>query len=154
LSDKLSLVEKQLPMLVNKDISVDDLLYVSEIVKKEESVLGLHLPVVENVNFDQKEYSFFNTIHWLDDYLGYLKDYIILKLQLENQKERLKIISKAVLKITQRVNLFEKVLIPTAGDNIKKIKIAISDDERSAVVRSKLAKAMHEKQHIEESQKK
>jgi V/A-type H+-transporting ATPase subunit D len=38
------------------------------------------------------------------------------------------------------VNLFEKVLIPKAEQNIRKIVIFLSDQERAAVVRSKIAK--------------
>ncbi len=42
--------------------------------------------------------------------------------------------------VTQRVNLFDKVLIPQTRENIKRIRIALSDAERAAVVRSKIAK--------------
>jgi V/A-type H+-transporting ATPase subunit D len=45
-----------------------------------------------------------------------------------------------VRRITQRVNLFEKVLIPRAKENIKRIQIGLGELERSAVVRSKIAK--------------
>ncbi|MEM9656923.1 MAG: V-type ATP synthase subunit D, partial [Planctomycetota bacterium] len=46
-------------------------------------------------------------------------------------------------RITQRVNLFEKVLIPRSQENIKQIQIGLSEQERSAVVRSKIAKKKH-----------
>ena len=42
--------------------------------------------------------------------------------------------------ITQRVNLFSKVLIPRAEENIKRIGLFLSDQERAGVVRSKLSK--------------
>ena len=58
---------------------------------------------------------------------------------------------RAVRRITQRVNLFEKILIPNAQKNIQRIRIFLGDAERSAVVRSKLAKAKHRQaQQIEE----
>ena len=47
----------------------------------------------------------------------------------------------AVRRVTQRVNLFEKVLIPNAKQNIARIQIFLSDVERAAVVTSKIAKA-------------
>jgi V/A-type H+-transporting ATPase subunit D len=47
----------------------------------------------------------------------------------------------AVRRVTQRVNLFEKVLIPRARHDIARIRIFLSDLERSAVVTSKIAKA-------------
>jgi V/A-type H+-transporting ATPase subunit D len=42
--------------------------------------------------------------------------------------------------VTQRVNLFEKVLIPRARKSIQRIRVYLSDEERAAVVRSKIAK--------------
>jgi V/A-type H+-transporting ATPase subunit D len=41
---------------------------------------------------------------------------------------------------TQRVNLFEKKLIPELKENIRKIKIFLGDEETAAVGRAKLAK--------------
>jgi V/A-type H+-transporting ATPase subunit D len=49
-------------------------------------------------------------------------------------------LGEAVRKITQRVNLFEKVLIPTTEKNILRIRIYLGDAERAAVVRSKIVK--------------
>ena len=49
-------------------------------------------------------------------------------------------LDQAVRRITQRVNLFEKILIPTAKKNIQRIRIYLGDAERAAVVTSKLAK--------------
>jgi V/A-type H+-transporting ATPase subunit D len=38
------------------------------------------------------------------------------------------------------VNLFEKVLVPRTRNNIRRIRIYLSDSERAAVVRAKIAK--------------
>ena len=54
--------------------------------------------------------------------------------------ERVARLNQQVRRITQRVNLFEKVLIPRARENIKRIHIGLGEQERSAVVRSKIAK--------------
>jgi V/A-type H+-transporting ATPase subunit D len=54
--------------------------------------------------------------------------------------ERRRILQIAVRRITQRVNLFEKILIPTAKQNIQKIRIFLGDAERASVITSKLAK--------------
>ena len=60
-------------------------------------------------------------------------------------------LNDAVRRITQRVNLFEKVLIPQAEENIQRIRIFLSDAERTAVVRSKIAKA--KRQHADMNQR-
>ena len=56
------------------------------------------------------------------------------------QQRRGALLDAALRKVTQRVNLFEKVLIPRARDNIRRIRIYLGDAERAAVVRSKIAK--------------
>ena len=42
---------------------------------------------------------------------------------------------------SQRVNLFEKVMIPRTLDNIRVIRIALGDAQTAAVARAKLAKS-------------
>jgi V/A-type H+-transporting ATPase subunit D len=56
------------------------------------------------------------------------------------EQRRLALLEEAVKTITQRVNLFDKVLIPRARQNIKRIQIYLSDLQTAAVVRSKIAK--------------
>jgi len=51
---------------------------------------------------------------------------------------------------TQRVNLFEKVKIPEAQENIRLIKIYIGDQLSNAVGRSKIAKRKIEEAALEE----
>jgi V/A-type H+-transporting ATPase subunit D len=64
-----------------------------------------------------------------------------LELQRQVADQRVARLQDAVRKITQRVNLFEKVLIPRAEANIRKIVLFLSDQECAAVVRSKIAKS-------------
>jgi V/A-type H+-transporting ATPase subunit D len=56
------------------------------------------------------------------------------------EEKRLSLLNYAVQKITQRVNLFDKVLIPQAQAYIKKIQIYLSDAERAQVVQAKISK--------------
>jgi len=56
-------------------------------------------------------------------------------------RRRYALLDEAVRTITQRVNLFDKVLIPRTRANIKRIRIFLADGERAAVVRAKIAKA-------------
>ena len=67
------------------------------------------------------------------------------RLEVQVAEQRTRELAHAVRRITQRVNLFEKILIPTAKKNIQRIQIFLGDAERSAVVRSKIAKAINQK---------
>ena len=49
-------------------------------------------------------------------------------------------LAKELRTTSQRVNLFEKVKIPEAKANIKKISVYLGDQQVSEVVRSKISK--------------
>jgi V/A-type H+-transporting ATPase subunit D len=57
---------------------------------------------------------------------------------LERQRE---LVAEELRTTSQRVNLFEKVKIPACKENIRVIKIAIGDEQTSAVTRGKIAKS-------------
>jgi len=60
--------------------------------------------------------------------------------------ERVRLLEVAARKVTQRTNLFEKILIPRAQGNIRKIRIYLADADRASVVRSKITKRIRQKQ--------
>lgn len=124
-----------------------DLVRIEELVVKEENVLGVRLPVLDEVRFRVKEYSMLARPFWVDFLLELVQTVAKLRVRRDIQQRRVSRLSDAVRRITQRVNLFEKVLIPQAEKDIQRIKIHLADSERAAVVRSKLAKA---KQNLSE----
>ncbi len=110
---------------------------------EEENMLGTRLPVAREVDFDVADYSRLVTPFWVDLLIDVLKQLAELRIHLQVRQERVARLDYAARRLTQRVNLFEKVLIPQAVDNIRRIVIFLSDQERAAVVRSKLAKKKH-----------
>ncbi len=110
---------------------------------EEENMLGTRLPVAREVDFDVADYSRLVTPFWVDLLIDVLKQLAELRIHLQVRQERVVRLDYAARRLTQRVNLFEKVLIPQAVKNIRKIVIFLSDQERAAVVRSKLAKKKH-----------
>jgi V/A-type H+-transporting ATPase subunit D len=87
------------------------------------------------------------TPHWVDNVVAILKEMLELKVLVKVNKQRLALLEKAVQTITQRVNLFDKVLIPQTEANIKRIKIYLSDEQMASVVRSKIAKRKRQGQN-------
>ncbi len=69
-----------------------------------------------------------------------LRTMLELRVRVQVEQRRLGLLEAAVRRVTQRVNLFDKVLIPRTRDNIKRIKVYLADNERAGVVRAKLAK--------------
>jgi len=64
----------------------------------------------------------------------------MLDLEAEVLDEQVRLLEAEYRATSQRVNLFEKVKIPETEDNIKKISVYMSDQQVSAVVRSKISK--------------
>jgi V/A-type H+/Na+-transporting ATPase subunit D len=136
----LSTVAEELPMLSNDRVDLKDLVMVKAVELGRENIMGAHLPVLKNVEVVVHEYSFLAKPHWVDGVAAKLKEMLTLMIRVQVEERRLTLLNAAVRTITQRVNLFDKVLIPRAQKNIKRIKIYLSDAERAGVINAKLAK--------------
>lgn len=133
----------RVPMLANEDAQLHDLVVAEHATHGEENVVGVRLPTLESTVVTIRPYSFLARPHWVDFVAAKLRTALELHLQRAVQARRVEILEEAVNKVAQRVNLFEKVLIPHTQHNIKRIRIRLSDEQVSAVVRSKLAKRKH-----------
>lgn len=119
------------------------LLKIKRIEVVDENIVGTRVPKLNFVEFERAEYSTLALPFWVDLVLDAMESISTFRLKVSIAQKRERRLAEAARKITQRVNLFEKVLIPNALENIKVIGVALSDEERSAVVRSKLAKQKH-----------
>lgn len=140
-------VEKRLeelyPLLGSSTIAsrrIATMVTVKEVIIEQENVVGTMLPVVRSVDFEVAPFSRWVAPFWVDSLVLDLEESSELRVQWQVAKERVARLELASRRITQRVNLFEKVLIPRAEETIRKIVIFLSDQERAAVVRSKIAK--------------
>jgi V/A-type H+-transporting ATPase subunit D len=133
----------RLPMLANREIELADLVQLKAARLGEENVVGTRLPVLQGVEVQLRDYGYLEKPHWVDFLSDELTRMLELHVRLTVEQRRAALLEEAVRKVTQRVNLFEKVLIPRAKEHIRKIRIYLSDAERAAVVRSKIAKRKH-----------
>ena len=131
------------PLLGSSTIASRDiasLVSIRSVHVDEENVLGTRLPVAREVDFEVADYSTLVTPFFLDQVVACVEKLAVLRIHYLVRRERVARLEYASRKITQRVNLFEKVLIPQAASNIRRIVIFLSDQERAAVVNSKLSK--------------
>ena len=133
-------VGELLPMLADEHIDLAGLVKIGNVEIGEENVIGVHVPALKVLEIRVIPYSFMSKPHWVDQVVLHLSHILRLKVQREVAIRRLDILELAVKKITQRVNLFDKVLIPKTRENIRKIRIFLSDAEKAAVVNAKLTK--------------
>ena len=134
------MVEKQIPMLGYKQVDLRGIVRVTKAEILEENVMGLRLPKLGKIEIKVSEYPFLGKPHWVDRVVQLLKQAIEIRMLRQVMERRLESLAASAKVVSQRVNLFEKVLIPKAEANIQRIRISLSDAERDSIVRAKIAK--------------
>jgi len=122
-----------------------DLLKITNLKTGHGNVAGVSIPIFEGADFEVAKYDLARTPLWLDKAIESMKKVLLLDLEAQVVEEQRKRLDKELRTTTQRVNLFEKVKIPEARDNIKKIQVYLGDQQTAAVVRGKIAKSGTEK---------
>lgn len=117
-----------------------DTVRVSNIRKGTGNIAGVKIPIYEGADFTRAEYDLYETPVWIDMAADRMERALELDLEAEVLDEQVRLLSKELRTTTQRVNLFEKVKIPEAKENIRKISVFLGDERVAAVVRSKISK--------------
>ena len=104
------------------------------------NIAGIDIPVFDEVIFNDKDYDLFSTPLWVDRAIEAIKRLIVLKTEYNILQKQHGLIMAELTITSQRVNLFEKVKIPEAINNIKMIRIYLGDQQTAAVVRGKISK--------------
>lgn len=133
-------VAEALPMLANHEIDLTELVRIEQIELGRENLMGIWLPTIADLRIAVQPYGYLAKPHWVDPLAATLIQVARLRVRLHLTERRLALLDQAVRTVTQRVNLFDKVLIPRTQANIKRIRVALADAERAAVVRAKIAK--------------
>jgi V/A-type H+-transporting ATPase subunit D len=105
------------------------------------NIAGVAIPVLDEVVFRHASPDLWLTASWVDDGLKALEQLVRLELDLAYLGVQHRLLAAELRTTNQRVNLFEKVKIPEAVENIRVIRIFLGDQMTAAVARSKIAKA-------------
>jgi V/A-type H+-transporting ATPase subunit D len=133
-------VEEGLSMGSNEEVNIENLVQIIRLDLGEENVMGVRLPLVREIELKRADYALLAKPEWVDNFAWRMEEMLQLRVRIQVERRRLALLDEAVRTITQRVNLFDKVLIPQARHNIRRIQIFLADGERAAVVRAKIAK--------------
>ena len=117
-----------------------DMVTVKNIKKGTGNIAGVTIPIYEGADFARGDYDLYETPLWVDMAADRMEKALSLDLEAEVLDEQVRLLSQELRTTTQRVNLFEKVKIPEAKANIKKISVYLGDEQTAAVVRSKISK--------------
>lgn len=121
----------------------------TEIRKRFENVAGVEVPFFEGISFEELTYSLLETPPWLDPVVLGLRALTAAHAEITVAIEKKKALEEELRQVSIRVNLFEKILIPRALRNIKKIKVFLGDQQLAAVSQMKVAKAKIEERKKE-----
>ena len=130
-----------LPLVSGSDnVGTSGLLQVKEWDVERRNIAGVDVPVFKSLSFEEAGYDLFESPVWFDELVRLGQKRMELTLRQRLLEETLELLSQELRVVTQRVNLFEKVKIPEARENIRKINIYIGDQQTNSVGRSKIAK--------------
>ena len=94
----------------------------------------------EDVEFPAARYSLFGTPAWVDQTLADLRQQSRRQAEYDVVREVEALLQGELARVIQRVNLFEKIMIPQDREAIRRIRIKLGDEMAAAVGRAKIAK--------------
>lgn len=105
------------------------------------NIAGVIVPVFKELTFKEISYDVLDYPLWVDTALIKMREIARFKVLIKTLKKQSDLLNKELRLTSQRVNLFEKVKIPEAKENIRVIEIYLGDQQTSAVIRGKIAKS-------------
>ncbi len=127
--------------LFSEEFPFESWIQVKTVVKKSVNIAGVAIPIFDSIEYEDIRHDLLFTPYWVDKGIEILKIVIQIDVELKILKKQIDLLLREFRVTSQRVNLFEKVMIPTAKANIKKINIYLGDQQTAAVVRGKIAKS-------------
>jgi len=151
LSKKRQSIDLWVSLLSDRSVDINHFLKPQKSTTHIKNIAGVDIPVFNALEFGLSEYDLFVMPLWLDLAIQVFREVIVLNKEISIIQQGIAILRHELRITTQRVNLFEKVKIPLAQENIRLIKIYIGDQMANAVGRSKIAKRKIEELILEEA---
>ena len=121
-------------------LKLDKLVQPDRVVTKEENIAGVTIPAFEELTFKDIDYDVDEYPLWVDTAVFKLREIARLDAICATLRKQTELLEAELRTTSQRVNLFEKVKIPEAKENIRVIQVYLGDQQTAAVVRVKISK--------------
>lgn len=121
-------------------LKLDRLIQPESVICTTENIAGVNVPLFKELTFRGISYDVDDYPLWVDTALVKLREIARLDALESTQRKRVECLEKELRSTSQRVNLFEKVKIPEAKENIRIIGVYLGDQQTAAVVRGKISK--------------
>ena len=126
--------------IFDEDKKLDNLVQPDTVISKKENIAGVTVPKFVELTFKDISYDIDDYPLWVDTALIKLREIARLDALVSTLRKQEELLEKELRATSQRVNLFEKVKIPEAKENIRKIGVYLGDQQTAAVVRGKISK--------------
>lgn len=126
--------------IFDEDKKIDNLVEPDTVISKNENIAGVTVPKFVELTFKDITYDIDDYPLWVDTALIKLREIARLDALVSTLRKQEELLEKELRATSQRVNLFEKVKIPEAKENIRKIGVYLGDQQTAAVVRGKISK--------------
>lgn len=126
----------------------NDLIRVDDVNLGVIKIAGVKIPVLQDVIFSVKEFSYFARPFWYAKGVEILKELARIGIEGEFYSEKMRLLDHARKKTTQKVNLYEKVQIPGYETAIRKIKRFLEDEENLSKSSMKIVKKRYENMEV------
>ncbi|MDD6450361.1 V-type ATP synthase subunit D [Lachnospiraceae bacterium YH-ros2228] len=123
-----------------EDKKLEDLVQPDQVLVTTENVAGVKLPAFQELTFQDIAYNVSDYPLWVDTAVIKLREIARLDALVSTLERQVELLEKELRTTSQRVNLFEKVKIPEAKENIRIIGVYLGDQQTAAVVRGKISK--------------
>ena len=133
-------LKRWVAIFCDEGVFTPDILRITKMKTGEGNVAGVPIPLFEGAEFETVQYDLIEKPLWLDYAVDSMKKELLLDLEIQCLEEQQRRLRKELQTTSQRVNLFEKIKIPEALANIKKIGVYLGDQQTAAVVRGKISK--------------
>ena len=118
--------------IFEEGLRLDKLVQPEKVVTKEENIAGVKIPSFEELTFKDIEYNVDDYPLWVDTAVFKLREIARLDALVATFRKQVQLLEAELRTTSQRVNLFEKVKIPEAKENIRVIQVFIGDQQWSA----------------------
>jgi V/A-type H+-transporting ATPase subunit D len=126
--------------LFGEDMQLEELVQVETLETEQGNIAGIDIPVFNSIVFKDIHWDLYDYPVWVDTAVERLKQLMALEAEIRILQEQQRLVAEELRITSQRVNLFEKVMIPDTKENIRMIQIYLGDQQTAAVVRGKMAK--------------
>ncbi|MBN2526407.1 MAG: hypothetical protein JXR76_08435 [Deltaproteobacteria bacterium] len=141
----LDSIDPWIALFNDVEVDVSEFIRLKAVNISKENIFGTTVPCFDSVEFDEFQIDFHFYPFWIEEGIAAVKNVVETDARLRVSKERMDAIRRGYEQANQKVNLFDKKLIPETEEAIREIKTALDAQGVAAIVIAKSAKKLQER---------